>query len=65
MEEGKELNLEDLEWVSGGELTSGRKDDLRLWAQVAKFGGWTLEYAREKLGSKLSDEEYEYLKTVW
>ena len=46
-------------------LDDGRKDDLKLWAQIAKFGGMSLDYAKQKLGSKMSDEEYEFLKSIW
>ena len=65
MEDGKELSLEDLQWVSGGELNAKSQLELTMWAEFSYLAGITLEQAKAQVGSKMTDEEYEYLKSIW
>ena len=65
MENEKELSLEDLQWVSGGDRDAKRQLELTMWAELAYLAGITLDQAKEKLGSEMTDDEYEYLKSIW
>jgi hypothetical protein len=51
--------------VSGGELDVKRQLELTIWAELTYLAGITLDQAKAKLGSEMTDDEYEFLTSIW
>lgn len=51
--------------MSGGKLDAKRQLELTIWAELAYLAGITLDQAKAKLGSEMTDDEYEFLKSIW
>ncbi len=51
--------------MSGGELDAKRQLELTIWAELAYLAGITLDQAKAKLGSEMTDDEYEFLTSIW
>ena len=51
--------------MSGGELDAKRQLELTIWAELAYLVGITLDQAKAKLRPEMTDDEYEFLKSIW